>query len=216
MSETFPEDWQGQDPAAPPAEAPREFTKDELEQARQQLVSQGADLGPSGGSTAPNDVAESGAALGMHALAAGAEAADVDTAAMLRAIKELSAKVSALEAEKRLASAPDVVKYAHGLHDHLLAKSYQHPGVQADADHTYGQAPRESGEGGKGVLGATGRLITAAEAAADTGDPGTIAAEAAKVGTWVTRHARRFPHIDYSYVLELAEDLGGAALKLAA
>lgn len=213
MSESYPEDW-AQAPAAPLAAPPvREFTPEELEAARVQLTAQGADLGPAGGAS---DVAESGAALGMHALAAGAEAAEVDTAAMLRAIKALQSQVASLEAEKRLTSAPQVVRYAQALHDHLAVKAAQHPTVQADPDHTYGQAPHEDGQGGRGVLGATGRLVAAAEAAAETGNPGTITTDAGKVATWVQRHARRFPHIDYGYVLELAEDVAGAAAKLAA
>ena len=211
MSETFPEEWanpEGTPPAAPEPPPARQFTAEELAEASRQIAAQNVGVtGPEVGS--PVD-------LGLHALAAGAEATEVDTAAMLRAIKQLSAKVAALEAEKRLSNAPAVVTYAHALHDHLAVKATQHPTVQADPDYTWGQAPREDGQGGRGVLGATGRLVASAEAAADTGNPGTIAEDAGKVTTWVVRHARHFPHLDYSYVLELAEDVAQAAVKLAA
>lgn len=218
MTEQYPEGW-GQAPAEPlapavptdaPATAPREFTPDELAEARRQLVAQGADLGPG------PEVAESGAALGMQAMAAGAQASEVDADAMLAAIRSLQAQVAALEREKKLAQAPEVVKYAQALFDHLAVKAAQHPTVQADPDHTYGKAPNAEGHGGQGLLGAAGAIVTAAEAAADTGQPGTLAADVGKVETWVKRHARRFPHIDYSYILDLAEETAGAVLKLAA
>jgi len=211
VSETFPQEWGTEPPApaSPPAGAPREFTAEELDAARAQLLAQGA----TGIGTGP---AATGEALGLSAMAAGAEATEVDAGAMLAAIRALQAKVDALEREKRAAQAPDVVKYAQALFDHLAVKAVKHPHTQADPDHTWGQAPGDDGTGGRGVLGAAGKIVTAAGKAADTGHPGTLAADLGKVETWVKRHARRFPHIDYSYVLELAEDAAQAVTLLAA
>jgi hypothetical protein len=205
MTETtgFPDDT-GQAPAP----APRQFTAEELDAARAQLAAQGEDLAPA--STASSED------LGLSAVAAGAEAQSVDAGELLAAIRGLQAKVDALEADKRAANAPDVVKYAQALSDHLAAKSAAHPVIQADADHTWGQLPNAQGHGGSGVLGAVGKLTADAEAAAESGKPGGLAAEVGKVENWVKAHARRFPHIDYSYVLDLAAEAAGAAAKLAA
>lgn len=182
--------------AAAPA-GPRQFTPEELEEARQQLMAQGE--------LSQAEPAQDQAALGMQALADGAQATEVDPGDMLAMIKSLQAKVAGLEAEKRLASAPDVVRLTTAVRDHLAAKAAAHPQIQLDPDHTW-----------KPVLDQAGQLVHDAEAAADAGHPGSLGDDIGKVASWVTRHAKRFPHIDYGYILELAEDAAEAAAKLAA
>jgi hypothetical protein len=192
----------------PPQPDPPQPTQEQLAEAARQLQATNVGVtGPQVGS--PVD-------LGMQALAAGAEPAEVDTAAMLAEFRALQARISALEAEKRASTAPAVVRYAQAILDHLSTKAAQHPAIQADADHTYGQAANASGDGGKGVLGAASHLVATASTAADTGKPGSFGNELGQIQTWVQRHARRFPHVDYGYVLELAEEAALAVTKLAA
>jgi hypothetical protein len=184
--------------AAPPG--PRQFTPEELAAARQQLLDQG-ELDPA----PPRDaVAEDQADLGVKVLQSGAEADEIDPGELLAAIRALQSKVDGLEREKRLSQAPDVVKYATALHDHLTAKALANPVINADPDHGFGP-----------VLEQTATLKDAAADAADSGHPGQVEDLAGKVGAWVSRHARHFPQIDYSYVLDLAEDVATAAAKLA-
>lgn len=193
------------------ADAPRrEFTPEELAQARAQLEAQGEDLSAAQGP--PVDPAS----LGTHAVAAGAEAAQVDPNELLRAIRGLQAQVDALQAEKRQANAPEVVRYAQALHDHLAVKAAAHPVIQGDADYSWGQVPNAQGAGGRGVLADTAALVGDAEAAADSGKVGHLGDDIGKVETWVKAHARRFPQIDYSYVLDLAAEAAGAVARLAA
>lgn len=200
---------QGQGQAAP-ADAPREFTAEELAQARAQLLAQGEDLAEAQGP--PVDPAS----LGTHAVAAGAEAASVDPNELLSSIRALQAQVAALEAEKRQANAPDVVKFTQALHDHLAGKAAAHPHTQADPDHSWGQAPDAQGANGRGVLADTAALVADAAQAAESGKVGNLGERVGKVEAWVKAHAKRFPHIDYSYVLDLAAEAAGAVARLAA
>jgi hypothetical protein len=193
-------------PAPAPPAAPPVPTAEQQAEAAAQIAAQNVGItGPQVGS--PVD-------LGMAALAAGAEAADPDPGEMLRAIRQLQARIDSLEAEKRSQHAPDVVKYAQALLDHITAKRDQHPVIQADPDHSFGQVPNADGVGGRGVLGGVSHLVASATTAAETGDPRSVLSELGPVETWVKRHARRFPHLDYNYILELAEDVGLAAAKL--
>lgn len=194
-------------PPTPPAPPAREYTADELAAAQAAIA--GANVGVTGPQVgSPTD-------LGLAALAAGAEAADPDPAEMLAAIRAMQARIDALEAEKRSAQAPLVVTYATALLDHLATKRAQHPVIQADPDHNYGQVPNAEGLGARGVLGAAHHLVSTATVAAETGNGQGVAAELPAIQTWVQRHARRFPHVDYSYIVELAEEVAGAAAKLA-
>jgi hypothetical protein len=196
--------WPAQpDPAQPPVP-----TAEQQAEAARQLAAQNVGVtGPQVGS--PVD-------LGRAAVAAGAEAADVDANELLASIRALQNRVNLLEAEKRAASAPAVVRYAEAIRDHLATKAAQHPAVQADPDHSYGKLPDASGAGGLGVLGAASHLAVTAAQAADSGKPGSFGTELGHIVTWVQRHARRFPAIDHGYILELAEEAALAATKLAA
>ena len=199
MSEQAGTEDTGFSQAAPPP-GPHQFTPDELAAARQQLIDQG-ELDPA---TARDSVVEDQAGLGARVLQSGAEADEVDPSELLAAIRGLQAQVDQLNREKKLSQAPDVVKYATALHDHLTAKALANPVINADPDHGYGP-----------VLEQTASLKDAAADAADNGHPGPVEDLAGKVGKWVSAHARRFPQIDYSYVLDLAEDVATAASKLA-
>lgn len=199
---------QGQAPAA--EAAPREFTPEELAQARAQLLAQGEDLSSAQGP--PVDPAS----LGTHAVAAGAEAAQVDPQELLAAIRGLQAQVDALNAEKRQANAPDVVKYTQALHDHLAGKAAANPVLQSNPDHSWGQAPDAQGANARGILADTAAIVADAQAAADSGKVGHLAEDVGKVESWVKAHARRFPHLDYSYILDLTAEAAGAVAKLAA
>jgi len=174
----------------------RQFTPEELEAARAQLAEQDAATGPS--------VSE--AQMSAHLVASGAEAASVDPAELLALIRGLQSKVDALTAEKRAATVPDVTKYATAIADHLQGKADASPVMQADPDHTL--AP---------VLDLAGKLKDAAAAAADgSGDVGAVHGVLGDIASFVRRHARRNPQVDYSYVEELAEELADACAKLAA
>lgn len=203
MSEpTYEDHNEGQAPAQQAPAGGYEFTPEQLAAARAQLEAQG-ELSPAAAS--PDTVATDGAGLGMRALADGAQAAEVDSGELLRQIRAMQDRMDALEREKRMSTAPDVVKYATALHDHLSAKAAAHPLINLDADHGWGQ-----------VLEQTASIKEAAAAAAESGQPGTLKEDLGKVEAWVSRHARRFPQIDYTYVLELAEDAAGALAKLVA
>lgn len=184
--------------AAPDTAGGRQFTDDELAEARRQLEAQGQ-LAPAAGPEA------SGAELGMQALAAGAQAGEVDAAGLLREIRALQSQVDTLNRERHLAQAPEVVRYAEALRDHLAAKQAAHPHINADPDHSF-----------RPVLAIAGKVVTAAGEAADSGRPGGIAGDVQQIERWVAAHARRFPHLDYSYIAELAGEVGGAAARLAA
>lgn len=189
--------------APAPVSAPAggfQFTPEQLAAARQQLLDQGElDPAAKGGP----DVAEDSATLGMKALADGAQSSEVDTGELLRQIQAMQSRMDTLEREKRMSTAPEVVKYATALHDHLTAKAAAHPAIAADPDHNWGQ-----------VLEQTASIKEAAATAAESGKPGTLKDDLGKVAAWVSRHAKRFPQIDYSYVLELAEDAAGALARL--
>jgi hypothetical protein len=194
-------DQAGQD-QAPAAPAPRtEFTPEELAAAREQLLAQG-ELAP----RAQADQAVSPTDLGVQAVMDGAQADEVDTASLLRQIKALQARTDALEREKALATAPDVVKYATALADHLQVLADGHPVIHADPDHTW-----------MPVLEHAASLVNAAsDAAAGTGDPAAVTQHLDAIRQFIDRHARRHPAIDYGYHRDLLDEAGDAAAKLAA
>jgi hypothetical protein len=175
-------------------EATRDFTADELDAARAQIAAQDA-----GVASPPVDSATLGASL----LAAGGEAAEVNPAELLALIRGMQAKIDALERSKKLEAAPELIKYARAIADHIAVKATSNPAVHADPDNTFTPG-----------LDAAASLVEAATMATEDADPGPVAGPLGKVVTWVTRHARRLPHLDYAYVLELAEELAEAAAKL--
>jgi hypothetical protein len=157
-------------------------------------------------SAPPGDPADAAAAVGARIAAAGAAATDVDIEAMFRSIKSLEAQVAQLTAERVQAQAPEVVKYATAFADHLQAKADAHPVINADLDHTFIPALRHAA-----------KLVNAAEQVAATGAGHAELVSLAKDAEgWVRAHARRFPAIDYDYILQLAEEVGSAAVKLLA
>src|SRR5579872_4431990 len=93
----------------PPQPDPAQPTQEQLAEAARQIASQNV------GVTSAADPA----ALGMQALAAGAEPAEVDASELLASIRALQGRITALEAEKRAATAPAVVRYAQAILDHL-------------------------------------------------------------------------------------------------
>lgn len=173
--------------------------------AAQQVDPAAQPAAPPPAPAAPADPADASAALGMQIAAAGGSATEVDTGALLRMIQNLQAQVTALTAAQVSAQAPEVVKYATAFADHLQAKADAHPVINADPDHTFIPALRKAAH-----------LVNAAEAVAASGtgheDLVSLAKDAA---AWVAAHARRFPAIDYEYILQLAEEVAGAAVKLA-
>lgn len=185
-------------PAAPAG--PRQFSADELAEARRQLIEQG-ELNPV---ERRDDIAADQEDLGTQVLASGAEAADVDVSQLLATIQTMQRRMDKLEAEKKLSNAPDVVKYATALFDHLTAKSAAHPVLAAD--------PSNFGPG----LDQAAALKDSAVAAGESGQAGSLEADAGKLGQWVARQARRLPQLDLGYIAELAEEVGGAAAELAA
>lgn len=190
-----------------PAEAAggRQFTAEELAAARDQLIAQG-DLAPAGavGAAALPD----SAALGFQALADGAEAANPDVGEMLATIRMMHERISQLEAAKGLDTAPAVVRYAVALFDHLSAKAAAHPVINADLDHGYAPALKLAGAA-RDAAAKAAETPTAA-AVADTGS------KVAELERWIVAHARRFPQVDYSYLIDLAAEAAGAVAKLAA
>ena len=58
--------------------------------------------------------------------------------------------------------------------------------------------------------------VTAAAEAVVAGEPGALDGPVAELTGWVRAHAAQFPHVDWHYVLRLAEEAGAAAAKLAA
>jgi hypothetical protein len=181
----------------PPAAEPRQFTPEELEAAKAQLAAQAA--------AAPEPLSVPESDLGVSMLASGAEADEVNPAELLASIRHMQARIDKLESEKRLETAPELVKYATAISDHLATKAAQNPAIDADPDHSYGPARDLAAE-----------LVSAAKDATTSGNTAEVGPVLGKVVSWVTRHARRHPHVDYSYVLELAEEAEQAAAKLAA
>jgi len=159
---------------------------------------------PTGQGTAPPDPAEASAALGMSIAGAGGAATDVDAGQLLAYIRRLEARFEQLQQAQAVQQAPEVVTYATALADHLQAKADANPVVNADADHTYYPA-----------LVQAAQLVNAARATAQTGQGHEQLVTLAKnVAGWVRLHARKFPAIDYEYILQLAEETAGAAVKL--
>lgn len=185
------------DPGPVPPEAPRQFTPEELAAARQQLLA--------AGELAPAAPAADSSELGMQALAAGAQAGEVDPHELLAMLKAQQARIDQLMAEKKLADAPEIVKYSTALADHLQVKADANPVLHADPDHTWNPA-----------LELAAQLVNASQEAAKTGQPGSLPELIGKVRTWVGRHQRKFPAIDYGYIQDLADEAEAAAGKLAA
>lgn len=178
-------------------DGPRQFTPEELEQARAQLAAQE----PPGDGPPVDSVG-----MGMDLVSKGAEAADVDAADMLAMIKSLSAKVARMEAEKRLEHAPDVVRYATAIRDHLQAKADANPALHSAAEHSWNPG-----------IDLAGKLVDEAGSAADAGKPSTALHNMlSDMEKWVNRFARRHPGLDHNYIVELIEEAADAALKLAA
>src|ERR1700728_408764 len=148
----------------------------------------------------------SDAELGAQVAAGGASATEVDPAALLAAIKQLQSQVTAMEAEKRQANAPEVVGYAQALGDHLQAKADANPVIHADPDYTYPTALEKAR-----VLGEE-----AGKVAESGGDTGHVVRLADEIVEWVADHADHFPGLDYSYIRQLGKDVKSAAAKLAA
>ena len=175
---------------------PGSVTPQEAQQAAaEQIGVVGQDLGPG-----PQASAED---LGVAAMAAGAQPGEVDAGALLRQIQALQGRLEVLEQEKRADQAPAVVTYGQALADHVIAKVNAHPHLAGDPDNPIG-------------VGAdlAGRVLEAAQGAEQ--DPDAVVAHIDTLERWVRAHARKFPHIDWGYVLELAGETAAAAVKLAA
>jgi hypothetical protein len=156
-------------------------------------------------SAPPGDPAEASAEVGMRIAAAGATPTDVDTRALLAQLQALQARVDTLTQANVAAAAPPLVRYATAFADHLQAKADAHPTINADPDNTFIPALRSAAQ-----------LVNGAEYVAASGAGHEQLVNLAKdAGAWVKAHARRFPQIDYDYILQLAEEVGSAAVKLA-
>lgn len=177
-----------------------QYTPEQIAAARA-LLSDVGELDPA----AQRDQAATPDDLAAQIHAAGAEAADPDVGALLDQIRAMQSRMDKLEAEKRAQNAPDVVKYAQALNDHLAAKAAAHPVVDANPDTSFGPG-----------LKLTAALVSAAGDAADANKPGTLERDSDQVVRWLTQQARRAPHLDLGYLAELAGEVAGAAVKLAA
>jgi hypothetical protein len=185
-------------PTPPPA-APDAAAEQAQAAAAAGVQNIGADLGAG---TAPAAAPEQ---LGASLAASGAAPDEVDPAALLAAIRGLQAQVDAMQAEKRMEQAPALVTYAQALADHVAAKIAASPHTAADVD--------QPGAVGVDLANAA---LEAARAAAESGDISGVKEKVDDVVGWVRAHAAKFNHIDWSYVLQLAEEIGTAAGKLAA
>jgi hypothetical protein len=113
--------------------------------------------------------------------------------------------VDALTQAGVAASAPPLVRYATAAADHLQAKADAHPVINADPDDTFIPA-----------LKSAAQLVNGAEYVAASGAGHEQLVSLAKdAEAWVKAHARRFPQIDYDYILQLLGEVGSAAVKLA-
>lgn len=182
-------------PPQPPQPPPQQVQQEQA--ARQQVQGIGADLGP-GPQAAPED-------LGQQMQASGAHPGEVDAAALLAEIRALQSRVDAMEADKRAEAGPDVVRYAQALADHVTAKVNANPVTAADPD--------LPGAAGTDLAAAA---LAAAKTAAESGDTAALKSKVDDVVGWVRAHAAKYNHIDWSYVLQLAGEIGVAAGKLAA
>lgn len=177
----------------PPPVPPQQAQTD----AQRQVEGIGADLGP-GPQAPPED-------LGAAMQASGAHPGEVDAAELLKQIRALQSRVDAMEADKRSEAGPDVVRYAQALADHVAAKVTANPVTAADPD--------MPGAAGTDLANAA---LAAAKTAAESGNTDELNAKVQDVVGWVRGHAAKFSHIDWTYVLQLAEEIGTAAAKLAA
>lgn len=179
-------------------QAPDTAAEDAQRAAAAGVQNIGADLGAG---TAP---AATPADLGASLAASGAAPGEVDPAELLAAIRGLQAQVDQMQAEKRLEQAPAMVTYAQALADHVQSKINAHPHTAADVD--------QPGQEGVDLANAA---LDAARAAAESGDVSGVQSKVDDVVGWVRAHSAKFNHIDWSYVLQLAEEIGAAAARLA-
>ena len=167
---------------------------------QQQIAEQAANLNPAGAGPSP-------AELGAQAVAAGAVAGEVDTAALLRALQAQQAQIDHLMQGQRDAAKPEVVKYADAVAGHVAAKAAANPVIDADPDQTY--------EPGKRLAA---KVVEAANAAADTPDAAHVDALHRildDMRRWADRHAAAHPGHDYSTLNSVISDTHDAASRLA-
>jgi len=178
----------------PAAQPVRQFTEEELAAAREQIAAQEAP--GAGPGVTPQE-------MGTSLVAAGAEAAAVDPHELLALIRGMQTRIDGLEAEKRLAAAPQLTRLATAVSDHLAAKAAANPVIHGDPDRTWQPA-----------LDIAGELVDAAKSATESGDPSKVSDRLGTVLSWVTAHARQHPALDYNYVIELIGQAGEEAAKL--
>lgn len=143
--------------------------------------------------------------LGAQVAAAGGGAQEVDPVELLRQIQQLQARLDAADAEKKAESVPEIVDKAQALAGHLQVKADTNPAIAA-SQHNYDPG-----------LELAGRLVDAAKSVQD--DPSaarTVSHVAGQIGTWLARIDRRHASQDYSYLIDLAEDVADLADRAAA
>lgn len=202
-----PYPWPPQPPAAPGAPGQGAAGAQQAWQAAQPYGATPLTPQPTAPSPAPpGDPAQAAAAVGMRLAQAGAAATDVDTGALLAMIQQLQAQMAQMTAAQGSTGGPDVVKFATAFADHLQAKADAHPVINADPTDTYIPALQKAAE-----------LVNTAHQVAATGQGHeglvNLAREAVQ---WTAAHARKFPAIDYDYILELGHEVASAAAKLLA
>lgn len=159
-----------------------------------QLGSVAADLGP-GPQQSPAD-------LGAQMAASGAHPGEVDVNELLSLIRGMQGQIDQLQAAKRADDAPAVLTYAQALADHVTAKAAANPVLAVHPDH-----PLQAG------VKLAGNVVTAAQAVVD-GQTGALEGPLSELTAWVAKVAKRTPHLDWGYVLELGEEAAGAVARL--
>jgi hypothetical protein len=145
------------------------------------------------GGTAMHDTSE--AELGRQAAAAGATVTNVDVDELFAYIRDLQARVEAVEADReaeRRAGKPDLVTTAELIQGHIAHRA------------------RALGQGGvlDQFLAKADALVDAAKRAAETGDGGEVRDMASALGAGIARVAGLAASADVSYPLQLiTEDL---------
>ena len=155
------------------------------DQAQQATADQVSGIAANLGQDSP---AADQAQLGAQVAAGGAQADEVDVQQLLRGMQAMQARIDALEAEKSAGQQSEIERYTSALADHLQVHADQHPGIHSDPDHTF--------------MPSLERAAQAANTASD-GNPADVLPHLDFIERWVTRHGRRYPGIDYSYVLQL-------------
>ena len=164
-----------------------------------QIAEQAANLNPVGDAPTP-------AQLGAQAVAAGAVAGEVDTAALLRKMQVQQAQIDQLMQGQRDAAKPEVVKYAEAVAGHVQALAAANPVIDANPDQTY--------EPGKRLAA---KIVAAANQAADTPDAAHVDVLHRLLDDmrrWVGRHSAAHPGHDYSTLGSVVEDTHDAANRL--